>query len=138
MGDWLDVRTGCEHSGGAFVQGLTLQRRIHFNGTLVPAESALWVCHMWRGLGGALAEPMLESSDLLYRMLSLFTSAKVIWDTVLFQSNIMWTLTVLFKAPIHITLKPIFFSCRCTDSISTIELLCLSNYITHVVLGHAS
>lgn len=36
------------------MQGLTLWGKVHFSGALVPSQSALWVCHLWNWLGGAL------------------------------------------------------------------------------------
>lgn len=46
----LVVRTGLDYCGRVDVQGLILQGRICLSRTLVSAQSALWVCHTWRGL----------------------------------------------------------------------------------------
>lgn len=50
---WL--RTACDYSEGAVVQVLTIRSRICFSRAQVPAQSALWMCHSWRQLGGAIA-----------------------------------------------------------------------------------
>ena len=50
----LIVRTGCDYSGGAAVQGLTIWNRVPFSGALVPAEFGLRVYHLWMWFGGAL------------------------------------------------------------------------------------
>lgn len=49
-------RTGRDYSGSVAVQGLTLQSRIYFNKALVPAQCALWVCHLQRRPGDAQAQ----------------------------------------------------------------------------------
>lgn len=49
------MRTSLDYSGGAVVQGLTLQSMIDFSRVLVPAQCVLWVCFPQRHLGDALA-----------------------------------------------------------------------------------
>lgn len=48
------MRTGNDYGDSAVVQELTLQSRIFFSEVLVSAESALWLYHLWRWLGGPL------------------------------------------------------------------------------------
>lgn len=52
--------TGHDCSVAAVVQGFTLRNRICSSRILVPAQSVLWVCRLWRYAGGT---PVLSKAS---------------------------------------------------------------------------